>query len=551
MKQFLLIIVLSLVCYGQTSVNCPTTATCGNTGSAVSGSAGYSQNLSIIPLTFTYSVQVTGLQYYLYAAPTLNTTVLMTLSCDSNTSGSVMAAANPCPANNVICSGTDSVTNGTATGWRTITPSSSCGTLMNSTQFAGRYWLGVTNSSISLQVGAQTGGVLSYQQGDGCCTPPSSITGGTGGSSGLDTMLAVTLSAYTYTNDYTLTLGSATYIPSTQSNYPMLVCANGSAGCAGTFNFNNTSSSGYDIIFSTTTCSGSNLSKNTFWEMPNAPSTGTSFAEFWVYFPSLVAAGTIHVCTGSSGPTAFQGGITGSAWGSIGTWHLSNGSTLSASDASKNSNNGTISGATATAGQVNGAAALLTASSEYIGNSSGFPTSWTTVTVSAWFNATSLSSTNTIFYSSQGTSGWGSFIRTDSHPEWVERGVADNSFTSLTVTAGHTYYMAMTHSGTSVTCYLYDATSSTSANQTVTVTDTSYSTSGGWYIGRIDLGFYFGGWIDEVEVYFSALSANWIATDYNCQFNNANCVIFPAVATCASGAHITLIGVGCSDEIDL
>lgn len=233
-----------------------------------------------------------------------------------------------------------------------------------------------------------------------------------------------------------------------------------------------------------------------------------------------------YMCYGNTATTTYQGNVN-ATWDSNYEMvqHFPDGTTLTANDSTSNALNGTlVNTPTATAGQINGAANFASASSQYIQRSSGFPTTWTTFTISMWFKLTTLPPGGDLavgLQSSQSANGWLFGINTTGHPDITERGVANNPFSSLTVTANtKVYYLAITRSTTTAIGYLYNFTDSTNANQTITINNTAFTGDGKYLISSLDAqaaGFFWNGWIDELRVSTSVRSADWIQTSYNNQ----------------------------------
>lgn len=148
-----------------------------------------------------------------------------------------------------------------------------------------------------------------------------------------------------------------------------------------------------NMIFSTNSAGTSIMTfEIEYWN----PVTGQIVARVKVPTLSHVSDNTIYLVYGALGYNAFQGGVVGAVYdaNTQGVYHLSNGTTLSAVDASTNAFNGTITGATATAGQLDGAAAL-SGTTQYIslGNHLGLTGA---LTISAWVKPTDFSGFNGI-----------------------------------------------------------------------------------------------------------------------------------------------------------
>lgn len=330
-------------------------------------------------------------------------------------------------------------------------------------------------------------------------------------------------SSYSYLHEYTLTLGSSAQIPATQANFTVLVCANTTLGngsacptqtglkVTGSGGYV-TSSSGYDIAFSSTACASPTPMG---WSMPTY--TGSTGAmEAWVRVTSLAAGGTFYVCVGNASITTFQGGGS-SAWdnNTAGVWHLPNGSTLSASDDSSNGNNGNIHSTPAGSGQIDGAASFSNTSSQYISIPDAASLELTSqVTVSAWVNVTA--GTNYPMIGAKltdgGSTGYGLYLNTSG--TYFEAQVNSTSLESTTALGtGSWKHIAMTYNGSMLALYLNGALNTSTSLTGAITTNTNF-----FGIGTdASLNDFFSGLIDEVHVAGTARSANWLLTEYNNQ----------------------------------
>lgn len=258
------------------------------------------------------------------------------------------------------------------------------------------------------------------------------------------------------------------------------------------------------------------------WESYTA-STGAFNLWFKIGTLHTGSTDTVYMCYGNAAVSTFQGNVN-STWNSNFKLVLHLPSATTPNDSTSNALNATATNTpTNTTGQIDGAASFAAASSQYMGKTTGFPTTWTTFSVSYWFNLTTLPTAGNIrvgVQSSQSANGWLLGINSSGHPDLTERGVANNPFSSLTVTAGHVYYIEATRNGTSAICYLYDFTNSSSANQTITVNNSSFSGDGGYLLASLDgqaAAFFWNGWLDEGRVVTVTDSADWINTSYNNQ----------------------------------
>ena len=180
-----------------------------------------------------------------------------------------------------------------------------------------------------------------------------------------------------------------TKVPNTdQTNFPLLFSITDPAFASTTNGGHVTSSSGFDIIFS----SDPNGQNKLDYEMEEYnPVTGQVIA--WVRMPTIShSTDTVfYVFYGNPSITTSQQNPTG-VWDANykGVWHVPNGSVLSLADSTSNGNNATDDGAVATAGEIDGG--MQTNGSTYA--TIGTPSSLANlaqgnVTFSAWVNTAS------------------------------------------------------------------------------------------------------------------------------------------------------------------
>src|SRR5262249_52273317 len=123
-----------------------------------------------------------------------------------------------------------------------------------------------------------------------------------------------------------ITINSATFNPATQTNFPVLFCANGAAPCNTPIAGWNQSGSGAHVLnasgfdirpYGDSTCSTSPMT----YQMSNyVASTGE--VEMWVLISSLPTSNfTFYLCYGNSSLTT--DGSSASTWNSnfVGVWH--------------------------------------------------------------------------------------------------------------------------------------------------------------------------------------------------------------------------------------
>lgn len=314
--------------------------------------------------------------------------------------------------------------------------------------------------------------------------------------------------AYTYSRSITI---DHTKVPTAdQTNFPMLF--------SGTYSYLATvangglvtSSSGYDIIFTSDAACATKLDHEI--EIYTAAS---GLVVMWVRVPTVATATdtVIYLCYGDSGVTTSQEAITG-VWDSNfkGVWHLPNGTTLTSLDSTSNDNDATATGSpTAVAGKVDGGVTVSTGN--YLGDTLAAAIG-TTNTVSAWVKFASLpSSGGQGFHGAYAVDGAELFI-------WNQTGTTyfalyGSAFVyGSAPSTGVWYYLVATRNGTGTNGYLLYL------NGAVDITTTRSSGDSGstFRIGRKGDGSdEMNGAVDEVRVSNSVRSASWITTEYNNQ----------------------------------
>jgi hypothetical protein len=330
-----------------------------------------------------------------------------------------------------------------------------------------------------------------------------------------------------------ITLNLATYNPGSQSNFTVLVCANGASPCNTSVGGLNQSgggahvqnSNGYDIVF--TSDAGCTTDLN--WEKESyVASTGEM--EMWVLVTSLGTSNqSIYMCYGNSSISTFQGGATGSAWNTNykAIYHLPNGSTFGLNDSTSFGNtavapasNGGANPATATTGQIDGGAAFVAATQQTIGIPISDPSfgGSSNGTVSWWaYNSNAYNYSGETFWWASNTSGelsaqnyFGTL-----YVGWNKTG--DQRITVTSSSANYpqntwTYYTFTWVSGGTSTLYVNGSSIGTHASTAVG------NTSGSIILGsEQSIGGFYSGSMDEWRIANTNFSANWITTEYNNQ----------------------------------
>jgi hypothetical protein len=303
-----------------------------------------------------------------------------------------------------------------------------------------------------------------------------------------------------------------------QQNFPVLISGT-YPDLANVANGGNVQSlQGYDIVF-TSDAAGQNLLP--FERETYSSSTGS--LNYWVKVPTLshTTDTIIYMFYGNPLVTADQSNKA-AVWDANykGIWHLSNGTTLNATDSTVNANDGTVSGSiTAAAGKIDGAATspgttgnVITTSNSITGDTSPF-------TYSFWFN--SVGGGSVVHRGQDGFgNGWSAVVQVlgsniqfnivNSSPAQI------NLASNATIAAGTWYYVtAVWTPGSGMQLYVNGALDNANTNTSTTLRS---STKGVQLLNG------FNGIVDEMEISNTARSAGWIATEYNNQSSPATFV---------------------------
>ncbi len=320
---------------------------------------------------------------------------------------------------------------------------------------------------------------------------------------------------------------NAAQVPSTQTDFPVLVSVTDSrfktVGNGGHVQ----NSSGFDIRPYTdstlvTAISGYEL------ERYNA-STGEVI--MWVKVSSLSSSTTPFVLAYGDSGISTDGSST-ATWsnGYLGVYHMKDGSSLNVNSAT-GSNNGTNHSATATTGQIDGGASFVSASSQYIDLSTGMnPVG---ITLSAWVKGTSFPNAyNSVVVRDSASNGFASiFVKSNGKLGCF---ISDSGGTTIFYdgTGSHTlstatwYYLTTTYTG-NLNVGLIGYVNGSSDTTPITGNLGLHVGAANSDIGRdnINAGRFWNGVIDEVHISgdnssptIGVRSADWITTEYNNQF---------------------------------
>lgn len=319
-----------------------------------------------------------------------------------------------------------------------------------------------------------------------------------------------------------------TKVPNTdQKNFPMLFSGT-YAYLATTSNGGAvTNSNGYDIVF---TLDAEGTIPLPFERDSYNASTGA--VNYWVQIPTLshTSDTVIFLFFGNSAITTDQSNKNGT-WDSkyAGVWHLSNGTTLSATDSTSNGNNGTINGPTATAGFFDGGANFVQSNSQYISTADSSRLKPANLTFSFWMNRSGPQAQ----YAHTIQKGLGSGAPYGSYEFWLNDSGSDSSEGSLSVgtsdavsnavtypsgsfSGGTWYYIAGTFNASTRIVSAYK-NGQLVGTKTAAVGTISYDTTGLQFGRQPNYGQYFSGVLDEVRIDNVARSADWIAAEYTNQ----------------------------------
>ncbi len=306
---------------------------------------------------------------------------------------------------------------------------------------------------------------------------------------------------------------NAAQVPSTQTDFPVLVSQTDARFKTVANNGHVRHASGFDIrpysdAGLTTPITGYEL------ERYNASSGEVIM---WVKIGSLSSSTTpIYLAYGDS--SISTDGSSATTWSNSfrGVWHLKDGSTLSLADSAGGSftltNNAVVTAAT---GNIDGAAGFVDTSSQFLSNATiGIGTA---VTFSCWFNPTTFAQSNAGLMCMRGATGYCLINLTNGGAISVEvKATADVTVSQFaTATAAVWNYIVLTYDLSAGLYGYLNAVASTNgaANGNLNTDPTTIN------IGRDSFGTrYSNGAIDEPRIANVARSANWITTEYNNQF---------------------------------
>ncbi len=348
---------------------------------------------------------------------------------------------------------------------------------------------------------------------------------------------------------------SNTNVSSTLSYFPLLVHLPGDTDVGGGVS---DTTHGYDIRFT-----ASDKTTVLPYEREDfSVSSGAATGDFWVQVSSISSSAptVIWIFYGNSSVsgtdwTAATSTITNCTtitnaqcvWNENGannykgTWHLPNGTTLSATDSTSNANNGTATGTTpptATTGKIDGGANFNGVNSEknFIALTSAPTTGTGSFSAFAWAKTSASALRQQILQwgGDSGASGNGVwlYVGTDNKVHTDLSGIAGPS-SSGTVNDGNYHLVGVVNNAGTFQIYVDGAASgSTSSLSPNLVSD--YKEIGGPGQGSsISQPWYFNGSIDEVRVSATVRSTAWIKFEYCNMLSTAS-------GSCAGGNELTI-----------
>ncbi len=286
-------------------------------------------------------------------------------------------------------------------------------------------------------------------------------------------------------------------VPSTQTNFPIYVTMTLNAGHV-------SNSNGYDIRPYSDTGASSALTYQL-----ESYDNGTGIVHMWVLIASLSASvdNVIYLHYGNAALTT--DGSSASVWDSHYkmVWHLPNGTSLSANDATSNAINGTVSGAVAVAGKTGGAASFDGVND--VISMSG-PTTATDFTISMWIQPIASSDSYATLLTQDGSIGLfyrGGLLKISYYD-------SSDHLNSTALTEGQWSYVVVSRNTGTTTLQLYLNGAPDGSDLSFVGTDFTPSK-----VGDDSGSETFKGYIDEIRISDSVRSANWITAEYNNQSN--------------------------------
>lgn len=332
---------------------------------------------------------------------------------------------------------------------------------------------------------------------------------------------------------------------SDSTNFPVLVsitstllktAANG--GCIRNTTTLNSQTVPADVIF----CSASNTYSTLNWEVEFYDGTNGILVA-WVQLPTLshTKPTNFWMVFGNANVSTYQC-TASSTWdtAAIATYHLGNGTTLSAVDSTVNANVGTLrSTPTAGTGQIDGCAVLSTGQYIDTAASTSFNSITNAFTASGWmkWSGTFVATSGALVEQSYpNSSGW-FLIATDTAGDGIGKielklVTANNNLDfrgPSVISAGTWYFVAVVYDGANATTYI----NGVSENSSAATGNVSGITSTPLLIGSNHGNFFFNGSLDEIRYASVARSVSWLLASYNNQKSSSTFLTADNVGTFA------------------
>lgn len=281
-------------------------------------------------------------------------------------------------------------------------------------------------------------------------------------------------------------------------------------------------SNGYDVIF--VDGGGSALAFELVGHGGAAASyvATTGAGEWWVNVASMATGSVVYMCYGAASVTTYQGNDTGT-WNSsfVAVLHHGTATTLSITDSTGINTPSNTNGSTAGTGKITGGVTVASASSQVIDLGTNAALNPAAISYVAWFKPTALTSSysSVIQKVNGGSTAYSEIlVKSTGKLAMYVRGDGAGSCTSgdtnydgtgtITLSTGTFYHLALTYdTGTGLIGYANGAVDGTGASKGVLCSNTGNTIEGNGSDGTID----------ELEISNGALTANWIAAQYNNQ----------------------------------
>ncbi len=309
---------------------------------------------------------------------------------------------------------------------------------------------------------------------------------------------------------------NAAQVPSTQTDFPMLVSVTDARFKDLAHSGHVNRSDGFDIRPYTDTTLGTTI---TGYELERYTAT-TGEVIMWVKVSSL-SSSTTPIVLGYGDTSITTDGSSTTTWSNsfLNVLHLKDGTTLSVANAT-GANTPVNHSGTATSGQIDGGVNVASASSQYVEIPiSSFPAA---ITVSAWVNATSFPNSFNAVTAKDNTGSTG-YVRLSVNASgklvgeiFATADVSFNATGSHTLSTATWYYLTLVYSSSvGLIAYVNAASDKTvAANGSMNTGNSSITWVGD---NQRFAGTFWNGKIDEFRQSSVARSTDWITTEYNNQ----------------------------------